>query len=71
MPTKYYTIEEAIERMKATPGLKMTMPQHYRSFEYNYYDEKSGKFLTERGEEWDIRLSRHYNELTGYADVEG
>lgn len=63
------TIDESIARMKANPFLKMTMPHHYRSYEYNYYDDTKGKFLTESGVEWNIALSRSYNELDGYEDV--
>lgn len=61
-------IEKALERMKANPSLKMTMPHHYRSYEYNYFDEKSGKFLLENGQEWDIALSRQCNEIDGWED---
>jgi hypothetical protein len=61
-------IEAAQKRMKENPGLKMTMPQHYRYFQYNYFDEKSQKFLTETGEVWDIQLSKYYNEYDGYED---
>ena len=62
------TIDEAIKRMKDNPGLKMTMPDHYRSWQYNYFDEKSKCLVTESGEIWDTGLSRYYNELDGYDD---
>jgi len=62
-------ITDALERMKNNPGLKMTMPNHYRSWEYNYYDENCKTYLTELGEVWDIGLSMSYNELDGYEDV--
>jgi hypothetical protein len=62
------TIDEAIDRMKAKPGLKMCMPNHYHDNEYNYYDAKKKMFLTETGEEWHIDWSLSYNELDGYED---
>ena len=63
-----YSIDEAISRMKETPGLKMTMPSHYRSYEYNYYDAEKKELLTESGVVWDVERSRNSNELTRYAD---
>ena len=60
------TIDEAIKRMKENPGLKMTMPDHYRSWEYNYFDGNC--LVTESGEVWDTGLSRRCNELDGYED---
>ena len=61
-------LEDAIIRMTMNPGLKMTMPNHYYSGQYNYYDMGRGKFLTETGEEWDISRSRNCGEVEGYAD---
>ena len=66
---KYYSLDEALVRMKENPGLKMTMPNHYRSWQYNYYDAKKKEYLTEDGAIWDIALSMDYNELYEYADV--
>jgi len=68
MKAKFMNIDEAIKKMEENPGLKMTMPNHYRSWEYNYYDKKSNKFLTETKEEWDINLSKSYDELEGYSE---
>lgn len=64
------TIDQALERMKQFPGLRMYMAGHYRSWEYNYWDEETKRFLTENGSVWDINASRQCNELTGYRDWE-
>ena len=63
-------IDDAIAYMKAHPDIKVTMPTHYRSYEYNYYDSVSDKFLTEYGREWNIAISRSCNELHGYEVLE-
>lgn len=60
------TINEAIDRMKANPMLKMTMPRHYKSHEYNYWD--GNDFFTESGTVWNITLSRQCNEIDGWED---
>ena len=44
------TLSEAIRRMEENPGLKMCMPRHYRSWQYNYYDKKKGYHCIETGE---------------------
>ena len=62
------TLSEAIRRMEENPGLKMCMPRHYRSWQYNYYDKKKGYHCIETGEMWDIGLSFGCNEIDGYED---
>ena len=59
---------EAITRMEQNPGLKMTMPRHYRSWQYNYYDAENKMFCIEDGTEWDIDKSIAWNEMDGYED---
>lgn len=44
------TIEQALSRMKENPGLKMCMPHHYKSWQYNYYDAEKQQFCIETGE---------------------
>ena len=44
------SLSEAIRRMEENPGLKMCMPRHYRSWQYNYYDKKKGYHCIETGE---------------------
>jgi hypothetical protein len=65
-------ISEAIKYMKENPFVKVTMPQHYKSWQYNYYDDKQDKILIENGkDEWDIELSKSYNEMDGYELYKG
>jgi hypothetical protein len=58
----------ALIRMKNNPGLKMCMPMHYRSWQYNYYDKDKDMYCIENGEEWNINLSLAYEEFNGYED---
>ena len=61
-------MQEALDKMKANPGMKMWKPRHYRDWEYNYYDDKSNNYFTETGEEWDIGLSKLTDGYEGYED---
>ena len=61
------TLGEVLTFMKENPNVKIWMPKHYRDWEYNYYDKKTNRYLTDSGKEWDIDLSIHYNEIDNYA----